>query len=74
MRRSNATWDILLAPKEEAKSLAGSIPTTKAVRLQIGYMGTQKTYVILPMYISEDHLGAFMAKYGHAEEVPSVKS
>lgn len=44
-RRSNALWDILLANEEEAKKLAGSILTTKTVRMQTEYMGTRKTRV-----------------------------
>lgn len=63
--------------EEEAKSLSGSILTTKVVRLQSEHIGTRKTLVILhgvPMYISEDHLEASMVKYGSIEEVSSVKS
>lgn len=70
-------WDILLASEEEAKSLAGSVLATKAVRLQTEYKGNRRTRVILhgvPMYISGDHLGAFMVKYGRIEEASAIKS
>lgn len=40
-RRSNACWDILLAIEEAAKALAGCTLTTKNMRLQTEYMGTQ---------------------------------
>lgn len=36
--QSNARWDILLQTEEAAKSLAGSILTTKSLRLQTEYM------------------------------------
>lgn len=61
-RKSNAVWDILLATEEMAKTLVGSILTTKMLRLQTEYMSTWKTCITLhelPMYITEDHLGAF---------------
>lgn len=61
-RRSNATWDILLATENAAKDLAGSILIIKAVRLQTEYLGTRKPKVTLysvTLYISVDHLGLF---------------
>lgn len=48
--RSNAVWDFLLAIDNEAKQLAGSILTKKAVRHQTEYMGTRKMRVILTGY------------------------
>lgn len=76
-RRSNVMWDILLVSKEEVKSLARIVLTMKAVRLQTKFMGTRKTQVILHamlMYISEDHLEAFMVKYGCVQEMSAIKS
>lgn len=76
-RRSNAMWDILLVSKEVAKTLAGNTLTTKTMRLQTEYMDTQKTRITLhwvPMYITEDHLGAFFAEYAPVDEVSSIKS
>lgn len=52
-RRTRAMWDILLASEDAAMSLAGSILTTKSVRLQTEYLGTRKMKVILhgvPLY------------------------
>lgn len=46
-RRSNATWDILLATITETKVLAEGILTTKPLRLQIEYLDTQKTKITL---------------------------
>lgn len=48
------------------KSLAGSVLTTKSVRLQFEYMGTQKTRVMLdgvPMDLTVERLGVFF-KFG----------
>lgn len=53
--RSNAMWDILLAAEEVAKSLTGSVLTTKTLRFQMAYMDTWKTLINLygvPMYIT----------------------
>lgn len=64
--RTNAMWDVLLA-SEEAKTLAGSILTTKSVRMKEEYMGTRRTKITLhgmPMDAAEDQSGAFFAKYG----------
>lgn len=66
-----AIKDILLATSYEAKVLAGSIPTTKSVRLQTEYLGTRKTRVTLlrvPLIIEEGYLGAFFAHYGQVRE------
>lgn len=51
---SNAMWDILFATEEVANTLAGSILTTKTMRLQTEYIGTRKTRITLngvPVYI-----------------------
>lgn len=63
--------------EEGAKYLAGSILVTKIVKLQTEYMGIRKTRIIVhgvPTYISEDHLGTFMAKYSRVEVVSLGKS
>lgn len=48
MKRSNSIWDSLLATEEETKLLAGSILTTKAIRLQTEYMGIRVTLYGFP--------------------------
>lgn len=71
-RRNNAMWDFLMALEEVAKVLAGSVLATKAVILQTKYVGTLKiqiTFHRVAMYVSEDHLGDFMGRYGHIAEV-----
>lgn len=68
-------WNILHTTKETAKTLAGSILTTKALRLQKEYMYIQKTRITLhgvPMYITEEHFGTFFSDYGPVEEVFSI--
>lgn len=58
-RISNAMWDILLENKDEASSLAGSILTTKSVKMQTKYIGTRRTLIILrgvSMDIDKYHL------------------
>lgn len=45
VRRSNAVWDIILVTSDEAKTLAGSINTTKSVRLQTEYLDTFYTRI-----------------------------
>lgn len=53
--RSNDMWDLLLVTEEAVKSLTGNILTTKSVRLQTEYTGTQKTRITLHgvlMYIT----------------------
>lgn len=58
--------DNLLATAKVAKTLTGSVFTTKTLRTQTEYMGTSKTQIILhgvPMNITEDYLGAF-SDYG----------
>lgn len=75
-RRSSMMWDILLASEEAAKALAGSTLTTKMLRLQTKYMGTWKTCITLhrvPMYITEDHLGAFFSSFGPVEGLILIK-
>lgn len=63
-KRSNAMWDILLATEEEARSLAGSILSTKIgdvangklwapARLELRCMG-------VPLDILKDHLVTFL--------------
>lgn len=55
--------DILLHTINEAGVLAGSILTTKSVKLQMEYLGTWKTKIMLPgvtFDISEEHLEAFL--------------
>ncbi|CAE1242006.1 unnamed protein product [Acanthosepion pharaonis] len=59
------------------RRLAGSILSTKSVRLQTEYLGTRKTKVILhggPLFISLDHLGFFFSKFGEVASVSAVKS
>lgn len=56
-RRSNTIWDVLMATEQEVKQLAGSVLTSKSVRLQTEYMGTQRTRVMVhgvPVDISDD--------------------
>lgn len=58
IRRSRTMRDIVLVIENAAKALAGSIMTTKSVRLQTEYLRTRKTKGILhevPLYISGDH-------------------
>lgn len=69
-------WDILLVPEEVEKALVGSTLSTKTMRLQTEYMGTRKTWITLhevPMYITEDHLGAFFADYSPVDYSPVVE-
>lgn len=76
-RRSKSTWDILLAIEGAAKALTGNILTTKTLRPQTGYMGTQMTWIILyrvPMYTTDDHLETFFSDYGSVEGVSFIKS
>lgn len=66
-----------MAMEEATKTLARSILTTKMLRLQMEYMGTRKTHITLhavPMYIIEEHLGAFFSSYGSVVRVSSIKS
>lgn len=66
VRRSNAMCDILLV-SEESRMLAGSIITTKIVRMQTEHMGTQRTKITLhwmPMDVEEDHVGTFFTCMG----------
>lgn len=61
-RRSNVMWDILVGTAEAAKTLAGSTPTTKSLRLQTKYMDSRRSRITLyrvSMYITEDHQGSF---------------
>lgn len=70
-------WDVLLATEGVAKSLAVSILTTNSMRMQTKDMGTRKTKVTLyrvPLYISEDHLRYFFAKFHEVTVVSSIKS
>lgn len=56
-RRTNVIWDILLPTEQEAKQLAGSVLTTRNLRLQTEYIGTRKTKITVhgvPVDISED--------------------
>lgn len=78
-KTSNAVWDILLATKQEAKQLAGSILTAKSMRLQMEYMSTQRTRIIVhgvPIDICEECMGAggFFSSYGQVEEVTFITS
>lgn len=76
-RRCNAMWDILLMTEDALKALAGNILTTKSVRLQTEYMGTRKTNVTFhgaSLYIGEDLLGFYFAKFREVAVVLSVKS
>lgn len=78
-RTSNAVWDILLSTKQEAKQLAGSILTAKSMRLQMEYMSTQRTRIIVhgvPIDICEECIGAggFFSSYGQVEEVTFITS
>lgn len=73
-RRSNATWDILLATITETKVLAEGILTTKPLRLQIEYLDTQKTKITLhgvPLDI--EHWGALFAHYGQVGNILMAK-
>lgn len=57
VRRTNAIWDILLPTVQDAKQMAGSVLTTKNLRLQTEYMGTRRTRITVrgvPVDISED--------------------
>lgn len=49
-RRSNAMWHILLTTEQEARQLAGSVLTTKNVRLQTEYMSTRATKITVHGY------------------------
>lgn len=74
---SNAMLDVLLVIEYAPKSLTGSILTTKLVNMETEYMRTKKTKVILygvPLYISEDLLGHFFAKFGEFADVSSIRS
>lgn len=75
LRRSRALCDLLMKSKQEAKDLAGSVLTSKTLRLQTVYMGTRRTNVTVhgvPIDISEDRLGAFFALYGKVEKVTGI--
>lgn len=70
-RRNNAKWDVLLAKGEEQSHWRHKCGETS------DYVGTRKTQIILHgvlMYITNDHLGVFMAKYGQVKEVSAVRS
>lgn len=70
-RRSNAMWDVLLAKAEEQSHWRNKGGETSE------YVGTRKSQITLhgvPMYITNDHLGAFIAKYSQVEEVSAVRS
>lgn len=76
-------WGILLATEDAALALAlalalaGSILTAKLVKLQAEYLGTRKTKMTLhgvPLYISDNYLGFFFAKFGEVSSVSSIKS
>lgn len=70
-------WDVLLATEQEAKQLAGSSLTMKTLRLQIEYMSTRRTIVMLhgvTVDITEDRMGAFFAEYEKVDEVSKVIS
>lgn len=71
VRRTNAIWNIFLTSKEEARSLAGSILTTKSVRMQIEYMGIRRIKITLygmTMDVEEDLVRLFFTNYGQVEE------
>lgn len=64
-RWSNTIWDILMVNEEKAKKLVGSILTTKSIRLQTEYMGTQTTMIplyIVPMDLREEQLEVFFGQ------------
>lgn len=67
-------WDILMATEERAKSLAGSILTSKTLRFRTEYISTQITLHKVPIYITEEHFGAFLSDYGPVMELTSIKS
>lgn len=50
-RRSNTMWEILLANKQEANQLAGSILMSKVVWLQTESMGTGRTKITIQVYL-----------------------
>lgn len=69
-------WDILLATKDAAKLLFGSILTTNSVRMQREYMGIRKTNMILhgvPLYITEEHLGYVFVKFSEVANILFIK-
>lgn len=71
--RTNALWDLLLQTEQQAKSLAGSVLSTKNLRLQTEYMGARRTNVTVHD-ISDDRMGAFFAKFGEVNEVKALMS
>lgn len=65
-----------MAKEYDARKLAGSILTRKAVRLQTEYIGTWRTKVSLlgvSMDIAEERLGAFFSKFGQIKYVSKVR-
>lgn len=46
-RRSNVMWNILLATEQEARQLVRSVLMSKAVWLQIEYMGIRGTKITI---------------------------
>lgn len=73
----NALWDLLLQTEQQAKSLAGSILSTKNLRLQTEYMGTCRTKVTIhgvPIDISDDRIEAFFVKFGEVNEVKALNN
>lgn len=65
-RISNAMWGSVLANEDQTSSLAGSILSTKSVKMQTEYFGTRRARITLhgvSMDITEFHLAAFFARY-----------
>lgn len=63
-------WDIVLANVEDAKKLAGSVLTTKTVRLQTDYMVSMLHGV--HMDVTRGELDGFLLPFGQVAEVAVV--
>ena len=75
-RKSNASWDILLANKEEAQALAGLILATKTLRIQTEYMGTRKTKITLhgvPWLLEPKHMASYFACHGLVDKAYVIR-
>lgn len=73
---SNAIWNILLVTEKAAKPLPGGCSRHQDIQTA-EYMGTRKTWITLywvPMYITEEYLGAFFSDYGPMEGVFPIRS
>lgn len=63
--------------RKEAKSMTGSVLTTKSLRLKIEHLDTWRTVVTLhsvPMDLMEERLGVFFSRFGQVGDVLAASS